>query len=203
MGRLLPNKLVFINCPFDPEFRPLFEAIVFTINACDYSPRCALESIDSGQNRLAKIIDLIDVCDFSLHDLSRTELNLHELPRFNMPFELGLAIGRKYPKGKASRMLVMDKISHRYLEFLSDMRGCDMVSHNNDAGAVVGHVRDWLSSYGEFPLNGPNHMRAWFERFQLDLPGICEACGLDRLQMSFTDLVFCVRFWVQANIPSV
>ena len=82
------------------------------------------------------------------------------------------------------------------------MRGCDLASHRGDASAIVGHVRDWLSSHGDFPLNGPNHMRAWLERFLVDLPCICEACGFDRNQMSFNDLVFCVRFWVQANIPS-
>src|SRR5258708_6812462 len=93
-----PNRLVFINCPFDSDYSPLLEAIGFAITACGYTPRCALEIIDSGYNRLTKIIDLIDVCDFSLHDISRTELNPNGLPRFNMPFELGLTLGRKHSK---------------------------------------------------------------------------------------------------------
>jgi hypothetical protein len=48
----------------------------------DYSlwiyPRCALEFADTGYGRLNKIIDLIGFCDFSLHDISRTELDAPE-----------------------------------------------------------------------------------------------------------------------------
>ena len=147
MGRI-PNKFVFINCPFDSEYRPLFEAILFTIYACDYTPRCALEIVDSGKSRLTKIVDLIDLCDFSLHDISRTELNASQLPRFNMPFELGIAMGRRHLKrrGSASRLLVLDRAPLRYLEFLSDLRGCDPASHSNDVNVAIAEVRHWLSS---------------------------------------------------------
>ncbi len=39
---------VFINCPFDNEYWPTFEAVVFTVVACGFTPRCALEELDSG-----------------------------------------------------------------------------------------------------------------------------------------------------------
>src|SRR5258708_5681752 len=137
-----PNKFVFINCPFDSEYQPILEAITFAVFSCGYFPRCALQIIDSGQNRLSKIIGLIDECDYSLHDLSRTELNQHQLPRFNMPFELGLALGRrKRPRS----LLVLDRAPYRYLEFISDLAGCDPSSHDNDAMKSIAKVRDWLS----------------------------------------------------------
>lgn len=46
---------VFINCPFDNEYQPIFEAVVFTVVACGFTPRCALEELDSGTVRLKKI----------------------------------------------------------------------------------------------------------------------------------------------------
>ena len=59
-----PESQVFINCPFDDEYRPLFRAMVFTIYKCGFLPRCAAEVSDSGQNRLDKIMDIIDECGF-------------------------------------------------------------------------------------------------------------------------------------------
>ena len=33
---------VFVNCPFDDAYKPMFEAIVFAVFDCGYRPRCAL-----------------------------------------------------------------------------------------------------------------------------------------------------------------
>jgi len=58
-------------------------------------PRCALEVQDSSENRLKKILRIIGECQFAIHDISRTDLDKkHQLPRFNMPFELGLFMGQ-------------------------------------------------------------------------------------------------------------
>ena len=82
---------VFINCPFDVEYAPIFEAIVFCILDCGFIPRCALEEADSGTFRLNKIQKIIRRSEYTIHDLSRVELSTDtRLPRFNMPFELGL-----------------------------------------------------------------------------------------------------------------
>jgi hypothetical protein len=40
---------VFINCPFDDEYKPLFDAIVFAIYDMGFVARCAREVIDSGE----------------------------------------------------------------------------------------------------------------------------------------------------------
>ena len=47
-GRLSmePNKSVFLNCPFDPEYQPLFDAVIFAIVCSGFMPRSALESGD-------------------------------------------------------------------------------------------------------------------------------------------------------------
>ena len=88
------ERNVFINCPFDNNYSELFEALVFTVQISGFRPRCALEAGNAGKARLDRIVDIISECKYGIHDLSRTELdNLHGLPRFNMPLELGLDIG--------------------------------------------------------------------------------------------------------------
>lgn len=128
------NRQVFINCPLDPDYYPLLEAIAFAVCACGYVPRFASEKVDSGRSRLARIVDLIDQCAFSLHDISRTELNPNQLPRFNMPFELGMALGRRYSvaAGGAAGLLILDREPFRYHECFSDLSGCDPLAHYDD-----------------------------------------------------------------------
>jgi hypothetical protein len=85
---------VFINCPFDHQYQKKFRAIVFTPVYCGFEPRGALEVSDASQNRLDKIMKIMAECHYSIHDISRTQLS-EGLPRFNMPFELGIFVGAK------------------------------------------------------------------------------------------------------------
>ena len=85
---------VFINCPFDKQYWPTFEGIVFCVIRCGFVPRCALEEADSGQVRLEMLQRIIRDSQYTIHDLSRIELSVESaLPRFNMPFELGMDLG--------------------------------------------------------------------------------------------------------------
>src|SRR3954467_8306304 len=89
------NDSVFVNCPFDDEYIPILRAIIFTIYRCGFFPVSALAEDDGLDNRLNKIERLIENCKYGVHDISRTELNVNGLPRFNMPFELGVFFGAK------------------------------------------------------------------------------------------------------------
>jgi hypothetical protein len=85
-----PNRDVFINCPFDADYKTLFYAIVFTVIRSGFRARCALETADASENRFAKICAIIKDCQYGVHDISRTEVDGNPpLPRFNMPLELG------------------------------------------------------------------------------------------------------------------
>ena len=42
------ERSVFLNCPFDVAYEACFEALVFSVLACGFHPRCALEALDSG-----------------------------------------------------------------------------------------------------------------------------------------------------------
>ncbi len=96
------ERNIFINCPFDSDYKPLLRALIFIILICGLEPRIALERDDCGEERIDKIKDLIKNSKYSIHDISRMEpLKKGDLPRFNLPFELGLDMGcRTYGEGK-------------------------------------------------------------------------------------------------------
>jgi hypothetical protein len=76
---------VFINCPFDDPYRPLFEALVFAVHDCGYIARCAREVDDASEVRIEKIAKIIAACRFGIHDICRTEPDeTTGLPRFNV-----------------------------------------------------------------------------------------------------------------------
>ena len=81
------SNWVFLNVPFDPGYEKLFVALIATIVAARFLPRCAVEISERGEGRRKRIIELIRSCPLSIHDLSRAGLPA----RFNMPFELGIA----------------------------------------------------------------------------------------------------------------
>src|ERR1700730_7420898 len=91
------HRDVFINCPFDAEYRLFFWATVFVILRSGFQARCALETDDSSENRFEEICKIISDCRYGIHDICRrTELDPKStLPRFNMPLELGLFLGAK------------------------------------------------------------------------------------------------------------
>jgi hypothetical protein len=66
---------IFLNCPFDHTYRPMFDALVFAAFDCGYVPRCALEIDDAGQVRIEKILTMVRGCGLGVHDISRTELD--------------------------------------------------------------------------------------------------------------------------------
>ena len=69
------SKDVFINCPFDSSYKPIFHAIVFAVSELGFRARCALELDDAGDTRLDKITRIIGECKYGIHDISATELN--------------------------------------------------------------------------------------------------------------------------------
>src|SRR5689334_12727615 len=85
---------VFINCPFDEQYKPLLEVILFTLLYAGLIPRLASEKSDSLEPRVEKIVRLIKECKYSIHDLSRVKsAKANEFSRLNMPFELGIDYG--------------------------------------------------------------------------------------------------------------
>jgi hypothetical protein len=91
-ARTAPSD-VFINVPFDAEYENTFLALLASLVSLGLNPRCVLE-VPPTIDRLRRLYSLIRSCPFSLHDLSRVQVGRtgpFRVPRFNMPFELGLA----------------------------------------------------------------------------------------------------------------
>lgn len=192
---------VFINCPFTKDYRPLLECMVFTVLACGFRPRTALEASDGGDVRLDKIIRLIRESSYSIHDLSVVELDeINNLPRFNMPFELGLVIGCKKLAGKkyASRsLLILERTNFTYQKCLSDIAGQDTRAHNDTPRTLVRIVRTWLlqeSSRTNIP--GDQRIFTAYTKFSDALPAICEGSGLDYAELSYPDLLGLTQQWL-------
>lgn len=189
------DSSVFVNCPFDHAYAPLFEAIVFTIIHCGFTVRCALEVVDAGSTRIDKLYKLIENCRFGLHDLSRTEVDEHsQLPRFNMPFELGLFLGAKHygiARHRTKQSLILDTEQYRYRKFLSDIAGQDVQEHKNDRIKASSAVRDWLAasrSKSDIPLAGGQAIMRHFGEFESFLPAMLIAAQLERSELGFFDL---------------
>jgi hypothetical protein len=144
------SKAVFINCPFDDGFKPIFRAIVFTILSSGYFPRCALDATDGAEIRISKIAEMIGECDWGIHDLSRIEVDAAGVPRFNMPMELGIHLGARLlgaARHKRKRALILEAKPHRYDAALSDISGQDIEVHANNPAEAIRCVRNWLSEH--------------------------------------------------------
>jgi hypothetical protein len=110
--RKRPRTEVFLNIPYDKKFERLFLAYIAGLSAFGLVPRATLEIPDSSR-RLDKILKLIRNCRYSIHDLSRVELDRKKprTPRFNMPFELGLTVAyQKQAKSKKENWYVFESI---------------------------------------------------------------------------------------------
>jgi hypothetical protein len=196
---------VFINCPFDDAYTPIFEAMVFTIQACGFRAMCARSRLNSGEVRLNKILEIIGDCRFSIHDLSRTELDAaSSLPRFNMPLELGIDIGcRAYGDDQQQKsFLIFDRDRFRFQTYVSDIAGQDIVNHENDPNRAIGRVRDWLrTETGRTNIPGAKAMQSRYANFRSALPSMCERLELDIFALTFADFLRVLGDWLTPAAP--
>jgi len=102
-------------------------------------------------------------CKYSIHDISRMDGSAsYPLPRFNMPFELGLDIGmRCAASGRLSqkRCLVLERERYRYQAALSDISGNDIKAHEGKPEILVREVRNWLIEHVGFGI--PSGTKIW------------------------------------------
>lgn len=176
------NSNVFINCPFDDEYLPCFEALLFAITVSGYRVRCALEDNDAGDIRFEKLKRLIRESDHTIHDLCRVELNQAHVPRFNMPFELGVMMGAKAyggPAQRRKRACIMIAAQFALPASLSDLAGNDPAHHDNDPDNVIAIVRDFLHCDPDGRLlPGADAFIRVFQIFNRDLPDIAQRARL-------------------------
>lgn len=160
---------VFINCPFDVEYLPLFRPLVFTVLCLGLRPRFALERADSGEQRNLKILGLIRESNFGIHDLSRCKAKKKgEFYRMNMPLELGYDLGIKALGGvkfASKKIFILQQDAFTVQKSASDLAGCDCETHGNDPRKIVAVVRDWLVQMAGTPNTGATSVWYAFNDF--------------------------------------
>ena len=140
---------VFINVPFDNGYQNTFLALIASLVGLGLNPRCVLE-VPPATDRLRRLYSLIRSCPFSLHDLSRVQVartGPFRVPRFNMPFELGLAAAVALGDDQ-HQWRVLECVRHRVNQSLSDISGYDATIHN---GTVRGAIEAMLDIFGNVP----------------------------------------------------
>ena len=151
--RKSPRVEVFLNIPYDKKFERLFLAYIAGVTAFGLVPRATLEIPDSSR-RLDKILKLIGNCKYSIHDLSRVELDSKRprTPRFNMPFELGLTVGfQEQGKRNKKNWYVFESRSYRLEKSLSDLNGTDAKIHKGRVDGVLGELCHIFNPPGRKP----------------------------------------------------
>ncbi|HEX2079359.1 MAG TPA: hypothetical protein VHG08_16660 [Longimicrobium sp.] len=201
------DESVFINCPFDEPYAPIFHAIVFAVHDSGFFARCALEADNGGEVRIQKIARIIRDCRHGIHDLSRTDIDAQiGLPRFNMPLELGMFLGAQMlgpARQQAKNCLVLDVERYRYCNFCSDISGQDIKAHGGDPERALEAVRNWLGTfslaYGMGTIPGPKKMKERYALFVSQLPLQCAGVHLEPHALGFLELRTMVQEWLNQN----
>ena len=192
------SSSVFINCPFDEEYKPILHAIIFCIYDCGFAVRIALETV-GGDNRLDRLISCIKESRFSIHDLSRIES-----PRLNMAFECGLFVGAQRfgnQKQKSKDLLILDAVDHRYKQTMSDVAGQDGKIHHNKPNEAIAGVRAFLyrkSKRASIP--GAAKINERYNQFLRELPKMAEVARVTPDELTsfdyLLDLIEVMRTWI-------
>jgi len=120
-------------------------AYIAAISAFGFTPRATLE-IPFGQRRLDRILALIQQSQYSIHDLSRVQLDRKSprTPRFNMPFELGLTVALEKTARPDHAWVVCESMRRRINKSLSDLDGTDAYIHD---GTIKGVFREVCNAF--------------------------------------------------------
>lgn len=144
--QVAPSRSVFINCPYDQEYEPLFDALVFTIICCGFIPRSATESGLVAESRMNRIFHALKNSGYSIHDLSRCRGEGENVfARFNMPLELGIAMSRRnFEPSQGHDWLVLVPENASYTHFISDLAGYDLKKYDGEVASIIQKVLSWL-----------------------------------------------------------
>lgn len=181
-------------------------AILFVVTYAGLNARIATERADAGEERVNKIRELIRSSKYSIHDISRMEpLKSGDLPRFNMPFELGLDIGCRYYGDSSLQSkccLILDKERYRYQKVLSDISGNDIQAHYGDPEQLIKKIRNWLQTSCGLKLPSGNHLWQLFNEFYTAFVVSCCDAGYDEADMNempVSEYVNYVKDWADKN----
>jgi len=126
-----------------------------------------------------------------------------DLPRFNMPYELGLDIGACEFGGKilkSKKILILDTERYHYQKVISDISGQDISAHNDEPKTLILKVRNWLSSNTEdIVLASTNEIWIAYNQFIDDLTSILSATYTEEelKEMPISDYIKFTNDWIK------
>jgi hypothetical protein len=194
------QNAVFLNIPYDNQFRRLYLAYIVGLTLLGLKPRVTL-GIPGGERRLDRIFALIQSCRYSIHDLSRVELDsaAPRTPRFNMPFELGLAIAWEKLNPKKHTWFVCETKNRRIQKSLSDLNGTDANIHD---GTVEGVMRELCNAFvrRRGPRPSVPEMMVTYRQMTRKLDDILRLAGTKNIYEArvFEELCFAVKVSISA-----
>ena len=120
-----------------------------------------------------------------------------------MPLELGIFLGAKRfgtKQNKEKSCLILDREAHRYLAFISDIRGQDVREHHDDSRRIVSLVRNWLTTASR-RTTVPGGQVIWerYQAFSGSLPAMCAIARLRPDEITFVDYSNFVSEWLKAT----
>lgn len=135
------TRRVFLNVPYHPDYEPVFLGIISALICLGRIPVIVAEVPEGPQGRLSRIQDEIRTCRVSIHELSQFK---DDLPRLNMPFELGIAWAHQQQNPRGHEIYVFESEKFRLQKTLSDWNGFDPKIHENMPEKAIGVVLDCL-----------------------------------------------------------
>jgi hypothetical protein len=142
----------FINLAYVTSNEELYLGLLASVAGFGLTPVAALH--DPGSDpQLSRIYRLIEESSISLHDLSYVSLDppSPRTPRFNMPFELGLAVAIALSANRRHQWFLLDKVAHRAAKSLSDISGVNVQIHDGRAASVLKAVSNALARQSQRP----------------------------------------------------
>jgi hypothetical protein len=129
----------FINLPFSSSYEDVLLSHLNGLIFFRIDPKLVLLNA-GGLWRLPRLNDTIRSCAYSIHDLS---WNVPADVRYNMPFELGLAVSAELESDH--RVIVFESKRYRLEKRLSDLNGVDPCIHQ---GMPTGVLRELWNLFG-------------------------------------------------------
>ena len=174
---------VFLNYPFDEDFKHFSLALHFAVVAARLIPICAFDLTSPDRPRLEMLIDAIVGCNYSAHDLSRIRGEGDQnIARMNVPVEMGMAIFHaSHSQREQHRCAFFVPTPHEHRLVVSDLGGLDPPCYDNDESTLVSKVYEWLRTIvptDDFNTQPTPRILEGFQEFKVRLSKV-NGSGID------------------------
>lgn len=193
----------FINIAYTPAYEELLLAYVSGLSGYGLMPTIAPD-IPGSARQLDRISEILKGCRYSFHDLSYVSLDPPKsTPRFNMPFELGMAVAIQKYTNQRHDWFVFEKEPYRLGVSLSDLTGTRDYIHGGDPLQVLVGITNALAGLKRRPTI--LQLEKIFKKLSSDAALIKAACGVAHVYDTrpFSELVTAASYIAHRYIPSL